>query len=754
MNNNCIGYGEKEGKCKNKAVTNKNPTYCRNCAGQAFEDHIAKLFEVQGYEVLKNLKLKGTQNDFYAKLTYGIAKIGILVECKFKFDYQHTVDSKDVRKFFGSLEVFNKNQSVYGRAEKAFLVTNSKFAPEEIEVAKELNIELYTEFELIKNLMNFEPYLKRIKNDYLNSNLNNHFIELKTNLGDDLNDEINYLIYEAEEEAIVILGDYGCGKTSFCMRLAFELADKILKGQDAPIPILIQLRDYVKAFDMEELITNMLVNKCKIPNGNFNTFMELLQYGYLVLIFDGFDEVARRVDYSIKYKVFNEICKFANNKSMIIVTCRRNFFQQREEFENIFKSSPLHFEPNIKNVMFYEVEVGDLSQEQIEEYIDSYKDDLNKEGISVKDLFNVIQNTHDLMDLAKRPVLLNIIKETVPKLKNSMDGNSVNASTLYRKYTSFWLDREDSKGKTLIKSSEKMLFTKELAKDMFNKNELTINYKELPTKIKKFFNITTSDDIDHFSHDIQSCSFLNVDNEGNYKFIHKSFMEYFVAWQILYELQSIDLNNSTIINEINSILGSEVITLEIGMFINDLIISEEFKRENFLFLDKFINKKDISKIAEKNILSILSKSQSDLIKFIGEFRDFDGVDLSCSIIENHIFENKNFDGVVLVNTKLRNVKFIECSFKNVVFRKSVIENVDFIGSCMYNNDLSMSTITNCSLSASDLSFSNFKNTIFKNTNFDYTDLTEVKINSLTCFISCENLDTSSGIPYEIDKLIK
>ncbi|MCP4607114.1 MAG: NACHT domain-containing protein, partial [Planctomycetes bacterium] len=373
---------------------------------------------------------------------------------------------------------FNK-QGIYGKAEKAFLVTNGEFAPEAVEVAKNLDVEVHTQADMVKNLMDFGPYLKGLVNDFRNSHLYGHYIDICSITGENLSEEVLTLLYEDDEQAVVVLGDYGCGKTSLCMKLCSDLANDILSGKEAPLPVLIQLREYTKAFDMEELITNMLVNKWRIPNGNFSTFMELVKHGRVILIFDGFDEIARRVDYSVKYKVFNEICKFATNNSKLLVTCRPNFFNQREEFERLFKSSPLYFEPNDRKVRFAEVESEELTKDQIKQYIVSYGDDLTTKGYRVPDFLDVLENTHDLWDLAKRPVLLNVLMDTIPEL-TPKKGTKINAAGLYDIYTRFWLDREDKKGKTLIKSSDKLLFTEQLAKEMFTKNELSINFTKLP----------------------------------------------------------------------------------------------------------------------------------------------------------------------------------------------------------------------------------------------------------------------------------
>lgn len=77
------------------------------------------------------------------------------------------------------------------------------------------------------------------------------------------------------------------------------------------------------------------------------------------------------------------------------------------------------------------------------------------------------------------------------------------------------------------------MFCKELAFELYISNSVSLSYNDFPETIKKHFkDVDRIEDIDYFTHDIQSCSFLTSDRSGDFKFIHKSFMEYFVADRI------------------------------------------------------------------------------------------------------------------------------------------------------------------------------------------------------------------------------
>jgi formylglycine-generating enzyme required for sulfatase activity len=69
----------------------------------------------------------------------------------------------------------------------------------------------------------------------------------------------------------------------------------------------------------------------------------------------------------------------------------------------------------------------------------------------------------------------------------------------------------------------------ELALEMLRRQELSLHYSKLPERVGQHFALEKARELDYFEHDIRTCSFLNRDGDGNYRFVHKSFQEFFVA---------------------------------------------------------------------------------------------------------------------------------------------------------------------------------------------------------------------------------
>ena len=90
---------------------------------------------------------------------------------------------------------------------------------------------------------------------------------------------------------LLVRGDPGSGKTGFLRRLAYELAMRAEADPAAPTPILIELRQAVAGATLESLLQQQL--RVAIGwHGNPEAILYLLHAGRVILLLDGFDEVA------------------------------------------------------------------------------------------------------------------------------------------------------------------------------------------------------------------------------------------------------------------------------------------------------------------------------------------------------------------------------------------------------------------------------------------------------------------------------
>ena len=103
------------------------------------------------------------------------------------------------------------------------------------------------------------------------------------------------------KEHLSVLGEFGSGKTWFALNYAWLSLQKYKtakqRGTERPrLPLVIPLRDYAKAVNAESLFSEFFFRKHEIPLPGYTAFEQLNRMGKLLLIFDGFDEMAARVD--------------------------------------------------------------------------------------------------------------------------------------------------------------------------------------------------------------------------------------------------------------------------------------------------------------------------------------------------------------------------------------------------------------------------------------------------------------------------
>jgi predicted NACHT family NTPase len=188
-----------------------------------------------------------------------------------------------------------------------------------------------------------------------------------------------------------------------------------------------------------------MTEKYGILNFNYPAFLRLLEEGRLLLIFDAFDELATLSERWATITSLRRLNEAVRGRSKVILTCRKHYFTtQAAEREGIAGSMPSR-----GGELFAEVEgrrnyaIVDLepfSPEQIREFVRRHYPD------STDTVMEQIGRLRLGEDLATRPVLLEMILKTLPRLLK--EAGPLNLATLYETFTRLWLD-DVAKGEAL-----------------------------------------------------------------------------------------------------------------------------------------------------------------------------------------------------------------------------------------------------------------------------------------------------------------
>jgi len=322
---------------------------------------------------------------------------------------------------------------------------------------------------------------------------------------------------------LTVLGDYGSGKTTLARRLVYDLAHSYLKNpREERIPIILSLKNVRQAESIEAAITDVLVNQLG-QDITYDAFEFLNTSGRLVLILDGFDELAGLHDEATTLRAFRQLDRLVAENAKVILTCRTHFFKDAQQVRSVHDDSPLF--ASIESKYGYQLlYLEPFTDAQVREYL------LRWEPVLGAQIYETISTVYNLSDLARRPVLLHLLAKTVPQMDMAVAGTHlrVDASTLYQMYMGFWLERDDWRSQ--LTSSDRLTIAQTIAEFLLVSRRPAIHHAELADLLPAWF----SEILSKYGHGVldvecRTCNFLVSDRAGNYSFAHKSFQEYLLA---------------------------------------------------------------------------------------------------------------------------------------------------------------------------------------------------------------------------------
>ena len=495
-----------------------------------FEREVRELLLLAGYRAL-DAEPSGVRH-FPAETGDAQVPTQWAVRCVFKAQRRPT-RLDDWKEFFADFED--------GGYDRALAVTNTAFDPAitgHVSGRPRLarRVKLATPGQLLGELLDLKEYVRRVREDYhgysperqplylpLRTNLKKYFVPLtcKGDYTGDLFQAIDRFLDDPDVNHLTILGDFGTGK-SCC---AMELTMRLLEGSGPRTPLFFSLRDYQHVETLQSIVTKGMTEKYGIPAFNYPAFLRLLEEGRLLLIFDAFDELATLSERWATVASLRRLNEAVRGRSKVILTCRTHYFPtQAAEREGIAGSMPRGGE------LFAELEgrrnysivyLEPFSPVQIREFVHRHYPD------TTDAVMEQIGRLPQVEDLATRPVLLEMILKTLPRLLK--ETGRLNLATLYETFTRLWLD-DVAKGDALT-PQDKLRFSQALAIKLNQDDLPRIHFSALEEYVGDFFQKLLRSPADRFRFDqeIRVCDFLNRDAEGYYQFAHKSFMEFFVA---------------------------------------------------------------------------------------------------------------------------------------------------------------------------------------------------------------------------------
>ncbi len=327
---------------------------------------------------------------------------------------------------------------------------------------------------------------------------------------------------------ISLLGDFGTGKTEFCRRIQWELLTHYQAANPTRIPVLITLRDQ-KGLKLPQMIDSIM-NTMGLKQIDYTAFRTLNRMGLFVILIDGFDEMSAHATLDDMVKDFLDLSVLAEGRAKVFLTCRTHYFESSAREKEVLSLPEFIAERSEFRILY----LNPFNQEQIEAYLDKVTG-LHQDK---RDVLTEMDKHPRLKELMQTPVLLDMILKIFPELMACDE--PITLSLIYEKATSRWIADEKRKGHLQKLSREDVWqFMQDLAWQMHHQEQLAINFKDLKSQtyhtFRKSIQVDTYE-LDAFYGEVRTCTFLTRDSLGNYKFSHKSFMEYFIAYHLAAKL--------------------------------------------------------------------------------------------------------------------------------------------------------------------------------------------------------------------------
>jgi hypothetical protein len=292
---------------------------------------IKSLLELNNYSVSGPVQVHGAEIDLVAEPMADPFGSKIYIEATVEY-----VNNDKYGKDVGKLALVGEKD----RDAKRLIISSQGFSLPVRERAQESRIETLTYDELFSKFERFDRYIKAV-----------------LDVGE-LADELNELeaLYEepffedavgrelatdwlaswrtsenAEHRWLVIVGEYGTGKTTLTKILQRRWVEAYRSDPSLPLPFRIELRDFNRQFDARGLLHHFL-DQNQLGYVSIDFVFSLIKSGKLILLLDGYDEMAQFLSLRERRSCLTALAQLSGDGARGILTSRPNFFTETEEF--------------------------------------------------------------------------------------------------------------------------------------------------------------------------------------------------------------------------------------------------------------------------------------------------------------------------------------------------------------------------------------------------------------------------------------
>jgi WD40 repeat protein len=322
---------------------------------------------------------------------------------------------------------------------------------------------------------------------------------------------------------VMVLGDFGRGKTALLRQLARALPEEL----PGVLPVLVELRSLEKAPTLDGLLAQHLANQ-GVEDIHLGKLRYMIRSGRLALLFDGFDELELRVGYDNAADYLQTLLTSVTDRAKVVLTSRTQHFRNSDQVRTALGE-------RVENLTASRVVVlEDFAPDQVLRFLTNLYGNEKQARARVE----LLGDIEDLLGLARNPRMLSFIADLEDdRLRAAQaERGKISAADLYREIIERWLVGEAGRhrhrrGLPTLDERERLEACAALALKLWSSTAPTIPAGDLSATVTA--QLTRLSERGYSAaqagHAIGSGSLLVRTDEGSFGFIHQSIMEWLVA---------------------------------------------------------------------------------------------------------------------------------------------------------------------------------------------------------------------------------
>jgi uncharacterized protein YjbI with pentapeptide repeats len=703
---------------------------------------IESLFRANNYTVERSVHLHGAEVDLVARPQADPFAPTIYIEA--------TIERVGTTKYGKDLTKLVVVQREDPRAVR-LIVSSSGFTSEVVERAKAAGIETQTYEDLFRSFEKVDPYVQEVRGTGTLGTelrkLNELYEEPSFNDSHGKTPATawlsGWLVDDTQPNWLVIAGEYGTGKTALSRVLQFRWIDAYVRDPSRPIPLRIELRDFTRQFDAAGLIQHAL-RKSHLEHLPINYIWTLIQSGRMVLILDGYDEMAQYLSSKERRVCLEALAELSAGGARGLLFSRPNYFSEAEELalmDTLYRDLESRSRFSLPDVRALSAEEQALDSMLDQHFIERFERAL--QDLSPSETEHLIHRTlagdpagakvvTDLLarvfrsdeegatvSLSGKPVIISYVLDVVEQLK---DEDAVQASgadlTEWDIYT-LVLDQlmlRDWRQAGSVATGRRREFLQQLAFVLGQRDAPVVDedgFKDLIAKhfrrdLARYDASARRSELETYFFDLRRSATLTRDlgpARDGWRFSHNSLREF---------LMTEGMVDSLMVG--SAPLSRRVIVSDAMQNFAAAMPSEQLDRCQSRLTNLWAERHSNPSVGAylQLLWPALIRKQSGGDRTGAAIRSISGTTVALdnlTLARMHLSTETsvtNLQGCSFENSSLSSIAFRQANLRNANFGMTILEGVDFSGSCLAGVKFTNALVLDCNFSDADVRDADFR----------------------------------------------